>query len=66
MIKVPEVGIKTEKATKRGEIKLAHFPNGSLCWAVRSKAGQFFYFDFGNNNGKPPQCVVRFANKETW
>lgn len=53
---------KMQKYLKRGDIKLSHYPNGSLCWAAKNNIGQVMVFNFGTNHGQPPKLAVKFSN----
>jgi hypothetical protein len=61
MIHIPEIGYKLEKSLKKGQIKLAHYPNKSLCWAIKNQIGQYLVFEFGRNYGYPPKIAVKFS-----
>ena len=61
MIKVPQISRKLFNSLKKGQIRLSHAPNGSLCWAAKNKIGEVRWFNFGNNNGNPPKTVVNFS-----
>jgi len=65
MIKVPIVSDKLFNSLKRGEIKLSHAPNRSLCWSAKNLVGTVKWFEFGNNNGMPPKSVVRFSRSSS-
>lgn len=61
MIKIPLV-TKTYKKLRRGEVKLAHAPNGALCWVSKNMAGEIRWFDA---NVEIPRIVRKFSVGES-
>ena len=66
MVKVPKITSKVFKNLKRGQIKLCHAPNGSLCWASKNQVSEVRWFNFGNNNGNPPKIVEKFSKSYSY
>lgn len=64
MIKIPLVGKKLDNSLKIGEIKLAHWHNGNLCWATKNLVKEVRYFDL--NAPWPSKIVVKFAKSRSF
>lgn len=43
MIRVPSIG---EVILKKGEVKVAHYPNYLICWAAKNQIDKVMYFDY--------------------
>ena len=66
MIKVPQITDKVFNNLKKGQIKLCHAPNGSLCWAAKNQVKETRWFQFGTNHGYPPKITERFASSYSY
>ena len=65
MIKIPEIGERLNRKLRRGQIKLAHWPNGSLCHAAKNMVSEVRYFDLGKH-GFETKIVQRFAKSKSY
>ena len=57
---------KLKKNLKRGEIKLAHYPNGVFCWAAKNLIGEIRYFGFNGLNAYPTKVCEKFSQGKSY
>ena len=63
MLKIPSIK-DIAKTLKRGQIKMAHFPNGMLCYASKNLIGEVRFFEVKNLN-TVPLIVNKFSKSKS-